>query len=67
MLKYEGPLERHGELGNFVIRVHCRQHNSWQGFVTCLEKNRTVAFRSVLELLKIMDSILDEEEQDAGN
>ncbi len=60
-------LERHKELGSFVIRVHHRQHDSWQGFVTHLEKNRTLAFRSALDLLKTIDSILDEEEQDAEN
>lgn len=67
MLKHRNPLERHGELGSFVIRVHRRQHNSWQGFVTHLERNKTTAFRSALELLKIMDGILDKEERRTEN
>ncbi|MCI9597197.1 MAG: hypothetical protein HFE75_07875 [Firmicutes bacterium] len=63
MLKDGESSERHGELGNFVVRVHHKQHSSWQGFVTHLEKNETVSFRSVLELLKIIDGILNDEEK----
>ncbi len=57
---------RHMELGNFAIRIHRREHKSWQGFVTHLEKNETVPFRSALELLLIINNILNEEEQEAG-
>lgn len=63
VLKDEQMLEKHGELGTFVIRVQHRQHSSWQGRVTHLDNNRTVYFRSVLELIKIIDGTLDEEEQ----
>lgn len=63
VLKDEELLERHGELGTFVIRVQHRQHSSWQGRVTHLDSNKTVYFRSVLELIKIVDGTLDEEEQ----
>lgn len=67
MLKDGKPLERHGELGRFVIRVQRRQHSSWQGSVTHLDKNRTVNFRSMLELVKIIDGTLDEEERNVEN
>lgn len=63
VLKDEELLEKHGDLGTFVIRVQHRQHSSWQGRVTHLEQNKTVYFRSVLELIKIIDGTLDEEEQ----
>lgn len=64
----DGKLSKeHGELGRFVIRVQCRQHNSWQGSVTHLDKNKTLNFRSMLELIKIIDGILDKEEQNTGN
>lgn len=61
-------LEQHGDLGTFVIRVQHRQHSSWQGRVTYLEKDQTVYFRSALELMKIIDGTLDEAERtgDAG-
>lgn len=67
MLKNSEALERCGELGRFVIRVQRRQHSSWQGFVTHLDKNETKAFRSMLELIKIIDGTLDKEEQCAEN
>ena len=56
-------LEKHGDIGTFVVRVQHRQHSSWQGSVTYLEENRSVYFRSVLELIKIIDGVLDETER----
>ena len=55
-------LEQHGDMGTFIIRVQHRQHSSWQGRVTYLDKNQTVYFRSALELIKIIDGTLDEAE-----
>ena len=48
-------LTKHGDLGTFIIKVQQRQAGTWQGRVTWVEKNKTVRFRSVLELLKLMD------------
>ncbi len=62
-MKDEEMLEKHGDMGTFVIRVQHRQHSSWQGRVTYLEKDKTVYFRSALELIKIIDGTLDEVEQ----
>ena len=59
----ENMLEKHGDIGTFVIRVQHRQHSSWQGMVTYLDRDQTVYFRSALELIKIIDSELDEAEQ----
>lgn len=59
-------LEQHGDMGTFVIRVQHRQHSSWQGRVTYLEKDQTVYFRSALELIKIIDGTLNEIEQADG-
>lgn len=63
VMKDEELLERHGDLGTFVVRVQHRQHSSWQGRVTYLDKNQTVCFRSALELIKMIDGVLDEAEQ----
>ncbi|MEZ3433507.1 MAG: hypothetical protein K1W34_02540 [Lachnospiraceae bacterium] len=62
-------LEKHGDIGTFVIRVQHRQHSSWQGRVTWLEEDKSVYFRSVLELIKIIDGVLDKAEQtdETGN
>ena len=46
-----------------VIRVQHRQHSSWQGKVTWLEEDKSVYFRSALELIKIIDGTLDEAEK----
>lgn len=59
IMKDEELLSRHGELGTFVIRVQHRQNSSWQGRVTWMDKNRTVCFRSIWELIKLVDGALD--------
>ena len=48
-----------GECATFVIKVLFRQHTSWQGSVTWLEKGEEQPFRSVLELMLLMDSALE--------
>lgn len=66
VLKDEEMLEKHGDIGTFVIRVQHRQHSSWQGRVTYLEEDKSVYFRSALELLKIIDGVLEKTEQEEG-
>ncbi len=66
VMKDEDLLQQHGDMGTFVIRVQHRQHSSWQGRVTHMENDRTVYFRSALELIKIIDGTLDEAER-TGN
>ena len=63
VMKDEELLGQHGDMGTFVIRVQHRQHSSWQGRVTYLEEDKSVYFRSVLELIKIIDGVLDKAEQ----
>ncbi|MBE5889536.1 MAG: hypothetical protein E7282_01055 [Lachnospiraceae bacterium] len=62
MKKDEEILEEHGELGTFIIRVQHRQHSSWQGRVTWLDENKTVYFRSELELMKLIDGALNDKQ-----
>ncbi len=59
IMKDEELLSRHGELGTFVIRVQQRQNSSWQGRITWMDRDRTVYFRSVWELIKLIDGALD--------
>ena len=59
IMKDEELLSRHGELGTFVIRVQHRQNSSWQGRVTWLDKDKTACFRSVWELIKLVDGAMD--------
>ena len=44
-----------GELGSFLVLIQHRQNGSWQGRVTWMEQNRTVQFRSVWELVQLVD------------
>ncbi len=52
-------LSKHGDLGTFIIRVQHRRNSSWQGRVTWTEKDKTVYFRSVWELIKLIAGALD--------
>ena len=51
-----------GKAATFEMRVLFRQHASWQGELLWLEKNARQSFRSVLELITLMDSALRAEE-----
>lgn len=47
-----------GKLATFSVRVLFRQNASWQGSVTWLDGGRSQSFRSVLELILLMDSAM---------
>ncbi len=51
---------QHGEKATFVVRIQYRQNATWQGQVTWAERNKTINFRSALELLKLIDSTSEE-------
>ena len=51
-----GEVSHAGELATFAVRVLFRQNTSWQGSITWCEGQREEPFRSVLELLFLMDS-----------
>lgn len=57
---HKGKEEKAGALATFVVRVFFRQSASWQGSVTWEETGREQSFRSVLELLLMMDGALKE-------
>jgi len=50
--------KRKGQRATFAVNVLFRQHTSWQGTVTWCEKNQEQSFRSVMELLFLLDSAL---------
>lgn len=47
-----------GALATFEVQVMFRQHSSWQGTLIWQEKRKEQKFRSVLELVLLMDSAL---------
>ena len=46
----------------FILNIYNRQNATWQGSVTWVEKKEKQQFRSALELLKLIESALDEVE-----
>lgn len=52
-----GPAGR-GRLASFSLCIRFRQNSSWQGSLHWLEKGLKQNFRSVLELIFLMDSAL---------
>ena len=59
----EELLSRHGDLGTFIIRVQHRQNSSWQGRITWMDEDKTVYFRSMWEMLKLIDSAVGTADQ----
>ncbi len=55
----EELLKKHGDLGTFIIRVQHRQNSSWQGRITWTDKNKTVNFRSIWEMVRLIGDALD--------
>lgn len=51
---------RRGVLATFELKILFRQHTSWQGVIFWVEQQREQSFRSVLELILLMDSALRE-------
>ena len=63
----EELLSRHGDLGTFIIRVQQRQNSSWQGRITWVDEDKTVYFRSVWEMMKLIDSAVETYTKDEDN
>lgn len=55
----EQLLQKHGDIGTFIVRVQHRQNSSWQGRITWLEEDQTISFRSVWEMVKLIESAMD--------
>ena len=53
--------KRRGEQDTFIVRIQYRQNATWQGHVTWVDENKTVPFRSALELIKLIDSTQNEQ------
>jgi len=55
-----------GEKETFVVRILNTQNATWQGTVTWTDGRRTESFRSALELIRLIDSTLLEQEEGEG-
>lgn len=49
-------LAKHGDIGTFIIRVQQRQNSTWQGRITWVNEDKTMRFRSILEMIKLIES-----------
>lgn len=50
-------------LRTFIIQIKGTENGTWQGTVNWVEKNEKVAFRSALELIRLMDSSINNQEE----
>lgn len=61
-------MEKKGQTGSikkgtrFIVDVMCRENATWQGEILWVDQNKQCSFRSALEMLKLIDGALDEEE-----
>ncbi|MDO4540774.1 MAG: hypothetical protein Q4B48_06725 [Syntrophomonadaceae bacterium] len=53
-----------GDKGTFVVSIQFRQNASWQGTLQCVDARKTQRFRSELEMIKLIDSALQKDEDD---
>ena len=61
VLTSSGETNCKGNVATFATKVLFRQNTSWQGSVSWIEGQREETFRSVLELLLLIDSAISEE------
>lgn len=48
---------------SFVVEVKSQENHSWQGTITWVEGRKTKHFRSALELIRLIDSTLNDESE----
>ena len=53
-MKKNYPVNR----STFIVKVENRQNGIWQGQIVWADENRTEHFRSVLEMLKLMEDAM---------
>ena len=50
----------------FIVEIIDYQKSTWKGQIHWLQEDKKISFRSVLEMLHLMNSVLLEENVDAG-
>ena len=56
-----------GSKNTFLVHVASCQNATWQGQIVWAEKNQTSSFRSALEMIKLMDSAVEQAGVDNDN
>lgn len=52
---------------SFVVEIKSKENHTWQGSIMWVEGQKKANFRSVLELLKLMDSTFERETLEQRN
>lgn len=50
---------------SFLVQIQFHQNASWQGTLTWIEKKKVQRFRSTLEMIKLMDSAISAQSEEA--
>ena len=45
-----------------MVRIISQENSTWQGQVTWLDGEQTESFRSMLELIKLMDAVIEKKD-----
>lgn len=48
---------------SFFVEIKCTQNGTWQGIITWVEEKKSLPFRSALEMIKLIDSTLEDCEE----
>ncbi|MDL2224917.1 hypothetical protein LJC20_01745 [Eubacteriales bacterium OttesenSCG-928-M02] len=56
-------MEAKGAKATFVVQIQYQQNATWQGTVVWADKDIQKPFRSALELIKLIDGALEEENE----
>ena len=57
---------RSNKVGTFLVKIVNTQNATWQGNVTWIEEQKSRNFRSALELLKLIDGAIGQNEKQEG-
>ena len=52
------------QTGTFLVKILDSQNSTWQGSVTWVEGQKVQNFRSALELLKLIDGVIGQNEKE---
>ena len=52
-----------GKLATFLVHVQYCQNATWQGTIVWADEKQTSNFRSALEMLKLMDSAVEQSDE----
>lgn len=47
----------------FIVEINNKESQSWQGSIEWVQSQKKQSFRSVLEMLRLMESALDDEKE----